>query len=107
MKKLLFVLAISGLVFTSCVNSTKKSAKAEETHQHEGCSHDHGDSHSHSHGDATHDHNSQEEFVVEENGSTTTCCSGEKEGECKDEKKCDHNHDGHDHNHDSHEGHSH
>ncbi|MBN2598459.1 MAG: hypothetical protein JXR82_16900 [Marinifilaceae bacterium] len=55
MKKLLLILAISGLVFISCANSEKK-AKNETTEDH-----NHGDAtHSH-HADASH----QEEFTVD------------------------------------------
>lgn len=95
MKKLLFILAISGLVFTSCQNAGKKKTDAKaETHQHDGCKHDH-DHEGHDHGDGHHSHDAnhhQEEFSVD---TTKHKCEGH-----------DHDHD-HDHEHDHDHGHKH
>jgi len=94
MRKLLFVLAISGLVFTSC-NSTGAKSKKEEAHTHEaGCTHDHGTE--------AHEHH-QEEFKVDSTAagcteSTTTCTADEKKSCCGSEKE-DTAHEGHDHQH--------
>ena len=65
MKKLLFTLAISGLLLTACNNASKKD---EHGHDYSEESHDHG---THTHADGTvhegHEHNDstkQEEFEV-------------------------------------------
>ena len=90
MKKLLFVLAISGFVLTSC-NSTGAKSKKEEAHSHEaGCTHDQGT-------DGAEHH--QEEFKVD---STTkkackTGCTAEEKKSCCDSKKVENEHEAHDH----------
>ena len=96
MKKLLFVLAISGLVLTSC-NSTGAKSKKEEAHSHEaGCTHDHGTE--------GHEHH-QEEFKVDstKNGCEAgkTSCTAEEKKSCCDSKKVEDEHEGHDHDHEN------
>ena len=62
MKKLLFIVAIIGFVFTSCDHSTKKAKSETRTEEHKDCDHDHGNKiHSH---DADANHH-QEEFTVD------------------------------------------
>jgi len=100
MKKLLFVLAISGLAFTSC-NSTGAKDKKAEAHSHEaGCTHNHD---GHDHGTEGTEHH-QEEFKVEAKkdsccGSKKEACSESKKKACSESKEDAHDHEGHDHQH--------
>lgn len=80
MKKLLFILAISGLAFTSCNNSSKENKAESDVHQHDGCEHDH----------ATEAKNHQEEFTVDTTANEATDAALNHEH--------DHDH-GHDHQH--------
>lgn len=89
MQKLLFILAVSAFILTSC--GTKKAEQKEGTHVHEdGTVHE------------AHEHATpqQETFEVKEQGCSAECANDSCDSATKAEEEHEHNHDhGHDHSH--------
>ncbi|MBR8537673.1 hypothetical protein KDU71_19035 [Carboxylicivirga sediminis] len=87
MQKLLFILAVSALILSSC--GTKKADNKEGTHVHEDGT---------VHGAHEHAAPQQETFEVKEKGCSAECAKDSCDSVTKSEEDHDHDH-GHDHDH--------